>query len=111
MALVVKNPPANAGDIRDSGSIPGLGRPPWRRTQHPTPVFLTGESHGQRSLVGFSPSGPEESDVTDRQSTAQHASTRGGNRLREVNLLNIIYLIVSELGLGLERSPCLLIPI
>ena len=28
MALVVKNPPANAGDIRDAGSIPGLGRPP-----------------------------------------------------------------------------------
>ena len=28
MALVVKNPPANAGDIRDAGSIPGWGRPP-----------------------------------------------------------------------------------
>ena len=28
MALVVKNPPANAGDVRDSGSIPGLGRSP-----------------------------------------------------------------------------------
>ena len=28
MALVVKNPPANAGDVRDRGSIPGLGRSP-----------------------------------------------------------------------------------
>ena len=28
MALVVKNPPASAGDVRDSGSIPGLGRSP-----------------------------------------------------------------------------------
>ena len=28
VALVVKNPPANAGDVRDSGSIPGSGRPP-----------------------------------------------------------------------------------
>ena len=29
--LIVKNPPANAGDIKDTGSIPGLGRFPWRR--------------------------------------------------------------------------------
>ena len=55
VALVVKNPPANAGDIRDMGSIPGSGRSPgahWR-TQQPTPVFLPGESHGQRSLAGY----------------------------------------------------------
>ena len=39
--LVVKNPLANAGDVRDTGSIP------WRRAQQPTPVFLRGESHGQ----------------------------------------------------------------
>ena len=48
-ALVVKNLLANAGDTRDLGSIPGLGRSPggWQ----PTPVFLPGESHGQRSLA------------------------------------------------------------
>ena len=51
--LVVKNLPANAGDIRDTGSIPGSGRSPWRRAWQPTPVFLPGESHGQRSLVGY----------------------------------------------------------
>ena len=28
---------------------------PWQRAQQPTPVFLPGESHGQRSLVGYSP--------------------------------------------------------
>ena len=50
MALVVKNPPATAGDIRDVGSIPGR-----RRTWKPTLVFFPGESHGQRSLVGYSP--------------------------------------------------------
>ena len=33
----VKNPPANAGDTRDVGSIPGLGRFPWRRAWHPMP--------------------------------------------------------------------------
>ena len=35
MALVVKNPPANAGDGRDAGSIPGLGRPPGEGTSNP----------------------------------------------------------------------------
>ena len=35
MALVVKNPPANAGDIRDVGSIPGLGRSPEEGKGYP----------------------------------------------------------------------------
>ena len=89
MALVVKNPPANVGDARDSDSIPRLGRFPgegddtglqcsclensmdrgtWQATvQRVTKsqtqlsnltlalAFLPGESHGQRSLVGFNP--------------------------------------------------------
>ena len=38
----------------------------WRRQWHPTPVFLPGKSHGQRSLVGCSPWGCEESDTTER---------------------------------------------
>ena len=42
VAPVVKNPPANAGDIRDAGLIPGSGRSPWRRGRQPTPVFLPG---------------------------------------------------------------------
>ena len=46
---VAKNPPANAGD---TSLIPGLGKFPWRRKWQPTPVFLPGESHGQRSLSG-----------------------------------------------------------
>ena len=39
---------------------------PWRRQWHPTPVLLPGKSHGQRSLVGCSPWGREESDTTER---------------------------------------------
>ena len=54
VALVVKNPPANAGDI-SMGSIPG--KIPWRREQQLTPVFLPGQSYGQRNLVGYSPCG------------------------------------------------------
>ena len=38
---------------------------PWRRKWHPTPVFLPGESHGQRSLAGYSPWGHEESDMIE----------------------------------------------
>ena len=34
---------------------PWVGKIPWRRAWQPTPVFLTGESHGQRSLAGYSP--------------------------------------------------------
>ena len=51
MTLVVKNPSANAGDIRDEGLIPGSGRSPGRGHGKPTPVFLPGESRGQTSLV------------------------------------------------------------
>ena len=42
VALVVKNPPANAGDIRDAGLIPGSGRSP--KGEYGTTVFLPGES-------------------------------------------------------------------
>ena len=38
----------------------------WRRRWHPTPVLLPGKSHGQGSLVGCSPRGHEESDMTER---------------------------------------------
>ena len=56
VALLVKNPPANTGEIRDTGSIPGLGRSPGEGHEV-TSVFLPGESHGQRRLVGYSPWG------------------------------------------------------
>ena len=59
---MVKNLPANAGDV---GSIPGLGRSPWRRKWQPTPVFLPGEPHRQRSMVGYSSWGRKETDMTE----------------------------------------------
>ena len=43
-----------------------VGKIPWRREWHPTPVFLPGEFHEQRSLVGYSPWGLRESDTTER---------------------------------------------
>ena len=56
-----KESTCNAGDL---GLIPGLGRSP-RREWLPAPVFLPGEVHGQRSLVGYSPWGCKESDMTE----------------------------------------------
>ena len=57
-----KESACNAGDPAFN---PWGGKIPWRRKYQPTPVFLPGEFHGQRSLVGNSPWGPKESDTTE----------------------------------------------
>ena len=44
---------------------PWVGKILWRRARHPTPVFLPGESHGQRSLAGYSPWDCKESYMTE----------------------------------------------
>ena len=58
-ALVVKNPPPNAGDGRECGFDPWVGKILWRWAWQPIPVFLPGESHRQRSLVGYNPMGSQ----------------------------------------------------
>ena len=62
---LVKNLPANAGDVKDTGSITGLRRFLGAGNSKPMPVFLLGKSNGQRSLVGYSPWGLKESDTTE----------------------------------------------
>ena len=47
------------------GFIPWVRKILWSRKWQPTPVFLPGKFHGQRSLVGYSPCGHKESDMTD----------------------------------------------
>ena len=54
---MVKKLPANAGDVRDVGLVSGLGRTAGGGHWQPTPVFLPGESQGERNLVGYSPQG------------------------------------------------------
>ena len=62
---MVKNLPANAGDIRHR-LVPWVGKiPRRRRAWQPTLVFLPGESHGQRSLVVYSPKSCTESDMIE----------------------------------------------
>ena len=67
---MVKNTPSNAADIRDEGSVPGFGRSPGGGHWQPTPVFLPGESHGQRSLAGCSPWGGKAWDTTEQLTLA-----------------------------------------
>ena len=64
VALVVKNPPVNAGDMR-CGFDSWVGKIPWRWAWQATPVFLPGESQGRGSLVGCCLWGRKESDTTE----------------------------------------------
>ena len=54
-SLVVKNTPANAREHRRYGFNPKVRKIPWRRKWQPAPVFLPGQSRGQRSLTGRRP--------------------------------------------------------
>ena len=63
MSLVVKNLPADTGDMR-RGFDHWIRKILWRGALQPTLVFLPGESHGQRSLAGYSPWGCKELDMT-----------------------------------------------
>ena len=60
-----KESACKAGDTGDLGQIPVSRRCPWRRKWQSTPVFLPGESHGQKSLAGYSPSDRKESDMAE----------------------------------------------
>ena len=62
---MVKNMPADAGDVGRCRFDPWVGKIPWRRKWPPIPVFLPGDSQGQRSLVSYSPWGPKELDTTE----------------------------------------------
>ena len=58
------------------GSDLWVGKTPWRRAWQPTPVFLPGEAHGQRSLAGYSPWGHKQSGMAEvtRHSTSHSSS-------------------------------------
>ena len=107
-----KESACNAGNL---GLISGLGKIPWRMVWQATPVSLPGESHGQRSLVGYSPWGRKESDMTGRLSPAQwwgRDSIPGKQDIGgETSILmtetlnpNHCWLLPEKLG----RHPCLL---
>jgi len=66
VVLVVKNPPANARDVKDLSSVPGSGGFPGRGHGNPLQYTWLENPHGQRNLVGpQSPQGPKQSDMTE----------------------------------------------
>ena len=65
VAIVVKNLSANAGDVRDVGSIPGSGRSPGGGYGNPLQYSCLEKFHGQRRLAGYRPWGHKESDMTE----------------------------------------------
>ena len=87
-----KEPACHAGDSGDMGSI--LGREdPWRRKWQPTPVFLPGKSHGQRSLEGYSPWGHKELDMTEHElldGAHSRNSTKGNYHVVLLMVKNLI---------------------
>ena len=60
-----KEPGCQCRRPKRRGFDPCVGKIPWRRARQPTPVFLPGESHGQRSLEGYSLWGHKELDTTE----------------------------------------------
>ena len=62
----------SACNVGNLGSVPGLRRSPVRVHSNPFQYYWLEDAHGQRSLVGCSPWGCKESDMTQRLSTAQH---------------------------------------
>ena len=65
VSLAVKNLPANAGDVREAGSIPGWGRSPGGGNGNLLQYSWLENLHGQKSLAGYSPWGCQESDTTE----------------------------------------------
>ena len=70
VALVLKNPPASAGDMREVGLIPGSGRSPGGGHGNPLQYSCLENPLGQRSLVGYTAWGHKELDTTEQLSTA-----------------------------------------
>ena len=85
-SVSVKEPACQYRRCKRCGFNPWVGKIPWRRAGQPTPLFLPGESHEQRSLVGYSPQGCKESDTTEQ------LNTHAGTTVRDVMLQYMLVL-------------------
>ena len=87
---------------RRHGFDPWVRKIPWRRAWQLTPVFLPAESHGQRSLVGYSPWGRTESDMTyDCAGTRSIRLVSGAPWSSVWCKMNIVYHYIHHGGGGL----------
>ena len=84
-AQTVKNLPGT----QETGFDPWVRKSPWRRKWRPTPVLLPRESHGQRSLAGYSPWGCKESGTTEQLTLSPpKTGTKQSDKLRKSHLSN-----------------------
>ena len=98
VAVVVNNPPASAGRCKRHRFNPWVGKIPWRRAQQPTPAFLPGESHGQRSLAGCSPQGGTHRVRHDRRDLARtHSHVRWKSPPRSLLSASLRHLAFSSM--------------
>ena len=79
---------------------PWVGKIPWRRKWQPSPVFLPGESHGQRSLLGFGPQGHKELDTTEVTEHTHSHCTR--SQAPVINKIFTVSFTVDESSQGWE---------
>ena len=70
-----KEPACQYRRCKRSRFDPWVGKIPWKKKWQPTLVFLSGESHGQRSLAGYSAWGCKESDTTEWLNTYAHSTS------------------------------------
>ena len=82
-----KEPTCQCRRLRRPGFNPWVKKIPQRRAWQPTPVFLPGESHGQRCLVGYNPQRHKEANLTE---ATQHARMHFGfKHLRKAHFLGV----------------------
>ena len=87
IGTVIKNPPANARDAREAGSIPESGRSPGVGSGNPLQYYCLGKSHGQWSLAGCSSWGHKKSDTTGHTRVQLVSKAMGLDEIpREVNV-------------------------
>ena len=103
VTLVVKNLPANAGDTRDTSSIPGSGRSSGEvNGWQPTPVFLPGESH---ELAGYSPWSRKESDTTEATYlTHTHTHTHPLPSLQMCNTAPLLWFPINSYKVSISAA-------
>ena len=104
-----KESPCNVGDL---GLIPGLGRSPGGGHGNPFQLSCLENTHGQRSLVAYSPWGHKESDTTEWLST--HTHTQTGSQvefpLHPYHIFSFGFkLQAAKFGISLRRFPSLIL--
>ena len=95
VAQAVKHLPA----MWETGFDPWVGKIPWRRKWQSTPVLLPGKSHGQRSLVGYSPWGHKKLDTTER------LHFHFNWRIITLNIVLVSVIHQHESAIGIHMSP------